>query len=72
MDHHHLYFVVLLVLAATLLAVAVGWYRDRAARRTFEATLEPDEIEELRFLSAVAGILGTARYLSTTAPLRLA
>ena len=45
---HQLYFVALLVLAATLLAVAVGWYRDRAARRTFEATLEPDEIEELR------------------------
>ena len=41
------YFMVL-VAAVTLLAVAVGWYRDRGARRSFEATLKPEEVEDLR------------------------
>lgn len=41
------YFIAL-VAAVTLLAVAIGWYRDRDARRSFEATLKPDELEELR------------------------
>ena len=42
-----------LVGAVTLLAVAIGWYRDRSARREFEESLDPEEMVDLRtFLSA--------------------
>ena len=44
-----------LVGAVTLLAVAVGWYRDRTARRAFEASLEPDEIDDLQSFLGVGG-----------------
>ena len=37
-----------LIAGATLMAVAIGWWRDCNARRAFEATLEPEELEELR------------------------
>ena len=42
-----IYFIGLLA-AATVTAIAIAWWRDCNARRDFEATLEAEELEELR------------------------
>jgi hypothetical protein len=44
-----------LIAAVTLIAVAIAWWRDCNARRAFEATLEPEELEELRNFQGSGG-----------------
>ena len=44
-----------LIAGATLIAVAIAWWRDCNARSAFEATLEPEELEELRNFQTSGG-----------------